>query len=89
MRRRSEKERTNFEKDIDKFALCPYTVQVRGSAGIGRQARLRGVCASVWVQVPSAAPKQKKWLYQPLFCYSPDMDENMGIVFLLENRKTS
>ena len=58
MRRRSEKERTNFEKDIDKFALCPYTEQVRGSAGIGRQARLRGVCASVWVQVPSAAPNQ-------------------------------
>ena len=29
---------------------------MRGSAGIGRQARLRGVCESVWVQVPSAAP---------------------------------
>ena len=30
---------------------------MRGSAGIGRQARLRCVCAGVWVQVPSAAPK--------------------------------
>ncbi len=44
------------EKGID--IICPYGYNdmVRGSAGIGRQARLRGVCASVWVQVPSAAP---------------------------------
>ena len=46
------------EKGID--IICPYGYNdmVRGSAGIGRQARLRGVCASVWVQVPSAAPRK-------------------------------
>ena len=44
------------EKGIDNAPACGYNYKVRGSAGIGRQARLRGVCASVWVQVPSAAP---------------------------------
>jgi hypothetical protein len=28
-----------------------------GRGGIGRRARLRGVWATVWVQVPSTAPK--------------------------------
>lgn len=32
--------------------------QICGSAGIGRQARLRGVWATVWVQVPPTAPKR-------------------------------
>ena len=35
----------------------PCPAEICGGAGIGRQARLRGVCASVWVQVPSTAPK--------------------------------
>lgn len=43
-------------KGIDNRPSYGYNDMVRGSAGIGRQARLRGVCASVWVQVPSAAP---------------------------------
>ncbi len=30
---------------------------VCGRGGTGRRARLRGVWATVWVQVPSAAPK--------------------------------
>ena len=31
--------------------------EICGSAGIGRQARLRGVCSQdVWVQVPPTAP---------------------------------
>ena len=31
--------------------------RICGCAGIGRQARLRGVCSQdVWVQVPSTAP---------------------------------
>ena len=35
-----------------------------GSAGIGRQARLRGVCESVWVQVPFAAPTKISFIFQ-------------------------
>jgi len=47
-----------LRKRIDNVLSGGYNDKVRGSAGIGRQARLRGVCASVWVQVPSAAPKK-------------------------------
>ena len=51
----------NWRKRIDNNPSCGYTYMVRGSAGIGRQARLRGVCASVWVQVPSAAPRKNDY----------------------------
>ena len=47
-----------LRKRIDNKVVGGYNYKVRGSAGIGRQARLRGVCASVWVQVPSAAPRK-------------------------------
>lgn len=48
-------------------------VERRGSAGTGRQARLRGVCASVWVQVPSAAPFQKQRAFKS-FLVKEDLD---------------
>ena len=52
---------------VDKAHACRYNkICSRGSAGIGRQARLRGVCASVWVQVPSAAPNQNNPNLSPI-----------------------
>ena len=41
---------------VDNRTRIAYNLNVRGSAGIGRQVRLRGVCEGVWVQVPSTAP---------------------------------
>ena len=38
-----------------------------GRGGTGRRARLRGVWATVWVQVPSAAPDRSKRFELALF----------------------
>lgn len=48
-----------------------WVSDICGSAGTGRQARLRGVCASVRVQVPSAALSNTDRLTKPIrvvFC---------------------
>ncbi len=47
-----------FKKSIDKQKNFCYTKQVAcESGGTGRRARLRGVWATIRVQVPSFAPK--------------------------------
>ncbi len=43
---------TKFKKMVILYLLCD-------GGGIGRRARLRGVWATVWVQVPSFAPIKK------------------------------
>ena len=54
---------------VDRTANFAYNQFVRGSAGIGRQVRLRGVCEGVWVQVPSTAPNKKQGLV-PCFLFA-------------------